>query len=122
MSKGALSHVVNIYQLYFVSCLFLGSRLASCSDDGTVKIWQVYLPGNQEGIATPDGTPVWKCVSTIAGMHSRCVYDVAWCHQTGLIATACADDVVRIFQVYMVQSILDLYLKTVLKCFLSHLF
>ncbi|XP_034240317.1 probable cytosolic iron-sulfur protein assembly protein Ciao1 [Thrips palmi] len=89
------SHTSTVWSIAFNKT---GTRLASCSDDGTVKIWQVYLPGNQEGIATPDGTPVWKCVSTIAGMHSRCVYDVAWCHQTGLIATASADDVVRIFQ------------------------
>ena len=26
-----------------------GTRVASCSDDKTVKIWQEYLPGNQEG-------------------------------------------------------------------------
>lgn len=78
----------------------LGTRLASCSDDQTLKIWRVYLPGNQEGIATPDGQPVWKCVSTIAGVHSRSVYDVSWCHQTDLIATACGDDSIRIFQVW----------------------
>ena len=27
-----------------------GSRLASCSDDKTVKVWKEYLPGNQQGI------------------------------------------------------------------------
>ena len=26
-----------------------GTRIASCSDDKTVKIWQEYLPGNQQG-------------------------------------------------------------------------
>lgn len=59
----------------------------------------MYLPGNQEGIATSEGVPVWKCVSTIAGVHTRSVYDVAWCHLTDRIATAAGDDTVRIFQV-----------------------
>lgn len=26
-----------------------GERIASCSDDKTVRIWQEYLPGNEEG-------------------------------------------------------------------------
>lgn len=26
-----------------------GERLASCSDDKTVRIWQQYKPGNEEG-------------------------------------------------------------------------
>lgn len=89
------SHTSTVWSIAFNKT---GTRLASCSDDGTLKIWQVYLPGNQEGISTPDGQPVWKCVSTISGVHTRSVYDVAWCHQTGLIATACGDDIVRIFQ------------------------
>ncbi|KAG4078090.1 hypothetical protein HA402_002141 [Bradysia odoriphaga] len=75
-----------------------GNRLASCSDDRTVKIWQCYMPGNEEGIATPDGDMVWKCVCTIAGHHTRSIYDISWCPQTGLIATACGDDIVRVFK------------------------
>ena len=26
-----------------------GTRLASCSDDRTIKIWQSYQPGNEQG-------------------------------------------------------------------------
>lgn len=74
-----------------------GQRLATASDDRTVKIWHQYLPGNALGVATPDNEPVWKCVATLSGMHERAVYDVAWCHQTGLLATACGDDAIRVF-------------------------
>lgn len=75
-----------------------GTRLASCSDDCSVKIWQQYLVGNEEGISTPDNEPVWKCVCTLSGFHERSVYDIAWCKHSGLIATACGDDHIRIFK------------------------
>ena len=45
------SHESTVWSLAFDST---GTRLASCSDDCTVKIWQQYLPGNSEGIETPD--------------------------------------------------------------------
>jgi len=89
------SHESTVWSLAFDST---GTRIASCSDDCTVKIWQQYLPGNSEGIVTPDNEPVWKCVCTLSGYHSRTVYDVSWCHNTGLIATACGDDIIRIFK------------------------
>uniref|UniRef100_D3TML8 Probable cytosolic iron-sulfur protein assembly protein Ciao1 n=1 Tax=Glossina morsitans morsitans TaxID=37546 RepID=D3TML8_GLOMM len=75
-----------------------GDRLVSVSDDRTMKIWLSYPPGNPEGIATPNNDAVWKCVCTIAGEHSRTIYDVSWCKKTGLIATACGDDSIRIFK------------------------
>lgn len=60
-----------------------GNRLASCSDDKTVKIWQKYMPGNEEGIPTADNEPVWKCICTLSGYHTRTVYDIDWCKKTG---------------------------------------
>lgn len=74
-----------------------GSRLASCSDDKTVKIWQEYLPGNPEGVKTVGADGAWKCVSTLSGYHNRTIYDIAWCHTTGNLATAAGDDGIRIF-------------------------
>lgn len=75
-----------------------GTRLASSSDDGTVKIWKEYLPGNNEGVATVDNNPTWKCVCTLSGFHNGIIYDIAWCHTTGLLATACSDNAIRIFK------------------------
>ncbi|XP_070540185.1 probable cytosolic iron-sulfur protein assembly protein CIAO1 homolog [Ptychodera flava] len=75
-----------------------GERLASCGDDRTMKIWQEYPPGNPEGIPTTGSSSAWKCVCTIQGYHTRCIYDVAWCSLTGCIATASGDDTIRIFK------------------------
>lgn len=35
---------------------------------------------------------------TLSGHHDRVIYDISWCHLTGLIATACGDDAIRIFK------------------------
>ncbi|XP_029916333.1 putative cytosolic iron-sulfur protein assembly protein ciao1 [Myripristis murdjan] len=69
-----------------------GQRLASCSDDRTVKIWKP--SPNDDG----QGDSSWMCVCTLTGFHTRTVYDVAWCQFTGALATACGDDGVRVFK------------------------
>ena len=89
------SHENTVWSMAFNS---KGDRLASASEDSTVKIWQEYKPGNSEGIATENNDSTWKCVCTLAGFHNRAVYDIDWCGQTGLLATACGDDSVRIFK------------------------
>ncbi|NWT48336.1 CIAO1 protein, partial [Chroicocephalus maculipennis] len=75
-----------------------GERLASCSDDKTVRIWRQYKPGNEEGVACSGTDPTWKCVCNLSGYHTRTIYDVAWCHLTGALATACGDDAIRVFE------------------------
>lgn len=89
------SHTSTVWSIAFDAT---GKRLASCSDDRTVKIWQEYLPGNEEGIECPNNEPAWKCVCTLSGYHSRAIYDISWNRQNGLIATAGGDDMVRIFR------------------------
>ncbi|XP_058806568.1 probable cytosolic iron-sulfur protein assembly protein Ciao1 isoform X2 [Phymastichus coffea] len=89
------SHASTVWSLAFDAS---GNRLVTCSDDKTLKIWQQYEPGNEMGIETPDNEPVWKCVCTLSGFHSRTIYDVDWCKKTGLIVTACGDDIVRVFR------------------------
>lgn len=75
-----------------------GNRIATCSDDQTVKIWREYKPGNETGVATPNNVPVWKCICTLSGYHTRTIYDIDWCKTTGLLVTACGDDIIRIFK------------------------
>lgn len=88
------SHTSTVWSLSFNAT---GDRLVTCSDDKTLKIWQEYEPDNELGIETPCDEPVWKCVCTLSGYHQRTIYDVDWCKKTGLIVTACGDDVIRIF-------------------------
>ncbi|XP_015123248.1 probable cytosolic iron-sulfur protein assembly protein Ciao1 [Diachasma alloeum] len=89
------SHTSTVWSLSFNST---GSRLVTCSDDKTIKIWQEYRPRNNSGIPTPNNVSVWKNVCTLSGYHSRTIYDVDWCKKTGLIATACGDNTIRIFR------------------------
>jgi len=89
------SHASTVWSIDFDA---EGDRLVSCSDDKTLKIWRAYPPNNEEGIPTPNNETVWKCVCTISGEHSRSIYDVSWCKLSGLIATACGDDAIRIYK------------------------
>uniref|UniRef100_A0A146LGL8 Probable cytosolic iron-sulfur protein assembly protein Ciao1 n=1 Tax=Lygus hesperus TaxID=30085 RepID=A0A146LGL8_LYGHE len=89
------SHNTTVWSISFDKT---GTRLASCADDGTVKIWRQYLPGNPEGVATVDNDPTWKCVCTLSGYHDGPVYDIAWHPTDDLIATAACDNGVRIFR------------------------
>lgn len=78
------------------------------------------------GIPTVGNDPTWKCVCTLSGYHDREIYDISWwalptisvcsirgfkCMQwisfcctlarslcNGFIATACADDCIRVFR------------------------
>uniref|UniRef100_A0A182N196 Probable cytosolic iron-sulfur protein assembly protein Ciao1 n=1 Tax=Anopheles dirus TaxID=7168 RepID=A0A182N196_9DIPT len=89
------SHTSTVWSIAFDAT---GRRLASCSEDHTVKLWQRYGPDNTLGIPCPAQSAVWKCVCTLAGYHTRSVYDLDWCKRTGLLATACGDDMVRVFR------------------------
>ncbi|XP_039625313.1 probable cytosolic iron-sulfur protein assembly protein ciao1 [Polypterus senegalus] len=75
-----------------------GQRLASCSDDKTVKIWREYLPGNEQGVVCKGSDPCWKSICTLSGFHTRTIYDISWCHLTNVLATACGDDAIRVFE------------------------
>lgn len=85
------SHESTVWSICFDKS---GERLASCADDKTVKIWQQYCPINS---GTGDD-PTWKCVCTISGYHQNTIYDISWCHLTNMIATACADNAIRLFK------------------------
>ena len=89
------SHTSTVWSLSFDKT---GSRLASCSTDKTVKVWQEYPPGNPEGVIAKDGESTWKCVCTLGGYHQRTIYSIDWSHLSGDIATAGGDDIIRIFR------------------------
>ncbi|KAJ9464037.1 putative cytosolic iron-sulfur protein assembly protein Ciao1 [Diplonema papillatum] len=65
-----------------------GSFMASCSDDCTVIVWR--LAAGKDGC-----TFAKEC--TIVGQHTRTIFGVDW-SAGGLIATASADDAVRVFK------------------------
>jgi len=68
-----------------------GDRLISCSDDRTVKLW-----ASSGGSDTAD--PRFEHTATIEGHHERTIFDVAWGAEHGLVATACADNTIRVFR------------------------
>ncbi|GAU96138.1 hypothetical protein RvY_07626 [Ramazzottius varieornatus] len=71
-----------------------GNRLVSCSDDQTIKIWQ-RLGGEGDGNFGAQG---WQCVCTLGGFHDRTIFDVDWNRKNGAIASAGADDSIKIFE------------------------
>jgi WD40 repeat protein len=56
-----------------------GERLASVSDDRTLKLWRCEYK---------DGEPLFKLAATLSGMHRRSVFGVSW-SAAGALATAC---------------------------------
>ncbi|GES65123.1 WD repeat protein [Aspergillus terreus] len=83
-----------------------GPRLASCSDDRTVRIWrrvpkeqlqqqQAGTPFGGTGIPSiirPTGTDeTWEEEAVLPKMHELSVYAVAWSKRTGLLASVGAD-------------------------------
>lgn len=69
-----------------------GSRFASCSDDRTVKLWKIEKPVNL------GEEPKCSILATLTGYHTRTIYAVDWSSK-GYLATACADNAIRIFRV-----------------------
>jgi WD40 repeat protein len=79
------SHESTVWSIAFNNA---GNRLASCSDDKTIKIWQSRDEERKE----------WSCVSTLSGYHERPIYHVSWSPKNDLLATAAGDDSICIFR------------------------
>jgi WD40 repeat protein len=69
-----------------------GNYMVSASDDKTLKVWTSVKDPTRRN-------PIWKCIETISGQHDRCIYSVSWSKIHDYIATASADNHVRIFSV-----------------------
>lgn len=75
-------------------------RLASCSDDLTIRIWKKTEPEQQEerkpgalpsSIRPPSSTEVWQQDAILPQTHSRSIYAISWSRITGLIVSCGGD-------------------------------
>ena len=78
---------------FLILSFLQGGRLASCSEDTSVKIWTRHGPGNKEGVVGD----AWKVGYTIAGVHARAVYSIDWSRE-GVIVTGGGEDAIRLFR------------------------
>ena len=84
-----------------------GERLVTCSGDGSLRLWLtasksvpkwLLVSAVVRGAYASEG---WRCVATLQGVHAREILDVDWrkIGEEELIATACADNCVRVIQI-----------------------
>ncbi|KAJ3299959.1 cytosolic iron-sulfur protein assembly [Borealophlyctis nickersoniae] len=73
-----------------------GDTLASVSDDRSMKFWRRGPPDAESQAFRRD--PKWRCIGTIANLHKRTIFSVTWSKVHGRIASAGADDTVRILE------------------------
>ncbi|KAL0483492.1 hypothetical protein AKO1_014528 [Acrasis kona] len=84
-------HSSTVWSLAFDNA---GEYMASCSDDTSIIIWK-----RIQSDSTPNKCLEWIQIHRIADHHKRCVYSISWSQHMGrdLIATACGDNMLRIF-------------------------
>ncbi|KAI9928516.1 hypothetical protein ASPWEDRAFT_24508 [Aspergillus wentii DTO 134E9] len=86
-----------------------GPRLASCSDDRTVRIWRRQPKEQQQStfgttpgmpsIIRPTGTDeIWEQEAVLPQTHVLSIYAVAWSKRTGLLASVGADGRIVIYK------------------------
>lgn len=83
-----------------------GPRLATCSDDFSVRIWR--RKARERGYNANDGVPSiirssavdedWYEEAVLPQRHERAVYSVSWSHRTGMIATAGSDGKIIVYK------------------------
>jgi WD40 repeat protein len=85
-----------------------GPRLATCSDDCTVRIWRRKPRERQDNASSNTGIPSiirsaaidedWYQEAILPQVHERAIYSVSWSRITGLIASAGSDGKVIIYK------------------------
>ncbi len=82
-------------------------RLASCSDDLTVRIWKKSEPEKREErkpgalpsiIRPPSSTEVWRQHGVLPQMHSRSIYAISWSKVTGMIVSCGGDGSIFVYR------------------------
>lgn len=81
-----------------------GELLASCSEDGSVAVWDYKTPALKPSSFDPDAgnSHNFTLLTQLKGVHPRTVYSLDWAYldsaeaKRQILATGCADDAVRI--------------------------
>lgn len=82
-------------------------RLASCSDDLTIRVWKKTEPEKREErklgaltsiIRPPSSTEIWQQDSILPQMHSRSIYAIAWSQATGMIVSCGGDGNIFVYR------------------------
>lgn len=82
-------------------------RLASCSDDLTIRVWKKVEPERREErklgampsiIRPPSSTEIWEQDSILPQMHSRSIYAIAWSKITGMIVSCGGDGNIFVYK------------------------
>lgn len=82
-------------------------RLASCSDDMTVRIWKNVEAEKREErkpgalpsiIQPPSSREIWLQQSVLPQVHSRSIYAIAWSKMTGMIASCGGDGCIFVYE------------------------
>jgi WD40 repeat protein len=85
-----------------------GPRLATCSDDRTVRIWRRKPKERSEQSSSNTGIPSiirsfsvdeeWEQEAILPQRHERAIYSVSWSRKTGLIASAGSDGKIIVYK------------------------
>ncbi|KAF2833614.1 putative cytosolic iron-sulfur protein assembly protein 1 [Ophiobolus disseminans] len=84
-----------------------GPRLATCSDDRTVRVWR-RTPRDQPNASSNTGIPSiirsaaidedWYQEAVLPQVHERAIYSVSWSQTTGMIASAGSDGKIIVYK------------------------
>ncbi|KAG9186401.1 hypothetical protein G6011_02957 [Alternaria panax] len=85
-----------------------GPRLATCSDDRTVRIWRRTAKEKDEFAERNTGVPSiirsaaidedWYQEAVLPRVHDRAIYSVSWSGKTGLVASAGSDGKIVVYR------------------------
>lgn len=81
-----------------------GPRLASCSDDGTVRVWRrvprerAPAQNRLSSIRSGSSEEEWVEETTLPQVHVRPIYSIAWSKKTGLMVSAGGDGKIVVYR------------------------